>query len=171
MSTRATMTCQVKNGQLVLTGAIDERARLTELLDTVEGNHIVLDLAGITFINSIGVREWIRMQAVAMASEITIELRRVVIPIVHQLNIVIATRGTSLVTSFYAPYFCDHCDRETPTLLDVAVHRKELAHLKAPTIKCPECAKDMEFTEAPEIFFSFLGTLSTLTTRRTGGPE
>jgi hypothetical protein len=153
---RATMTAQVKGDLVLLAGAIDEKARLTELLETVEGDRLVLDLGGITFVNSLGVREWIRMQSVATASQITIELRRVVIPIVHQLNIVIATRGTSLVTSFYAPYLCTECDSEPDVLLDVTVHGQDLAKKQPPEMKCPQCSRVMEFTDPPEIYFSFL---------------
>ena len=37
-----------------------------------------------------------------------IELRRVCEPLVHQLNIVPAARGVSMVTSFFAPFhWCD----------------------------------------------------------------
>ena len=156
MPPRAPMTSQRMGEALFLSGAIDEHARLTELLEQVESNRLVLDLGGITFINSIGVREWIRMQQVALASEITIELRRVAIPIIHQLNIVVATRGTSIVTSFYAPYFCEDCDNEIDALLDVTVNGKDLAKLNAPAMTCPKCGEALEFSETPQIYFSVL---------------
>ena len=104
---------------LVIWGAIDETARLSELLDYAEGGRLVLDLGGITFINSLGVRDWIRMQAAAQKAGIAVELRRVSEPLVHQLNMIIATRGTARVTSFYAPYACDACGREESRLIDV----------------------------------------------------
>src|SRR5690606_24012401 len=106
------------NGQLVLTGSIDETAGLLEILGHAHGGRLALDLGGITFINSLGVRDWIRMQSTATEHRIQLELHRVAEVIVHQLNMIIATRGTSKVASFFAPYACDACGREESLLID-----------------------------------------------------
>ncbi|HEY5946699.1 MAG TPA: hypothetical protein VIV40_14450, partial [Kofleriaceae bacterium] len=82
---------QPGDGQLLLSGAIDETAGLMELLGRASGGRLVLDLAGVTFINSLGVRDWIRMQAAATQGGVQIELRRVAEVIIHQLNMIIAT--------------------------------------------------------------------------------
>ncbi len=42
---------------LVISGAIDETARLVSLVDGAAPGRMILDLHGVTFINSIGVRE------------------------------------------------------------------------------------------------------------------
>src|SRR5215831_15869533 len=78
---------------LVLAGTIDEAAGMVALVLHAKNGRLVLDLRDVAFINSIGVREWIRMQQAAQAAGVRIELRRVTEPIVHQLNIVVATRG------------------------------------------------------------------------------
>src|SRR6195952_4114257 len=118
---RITLDVQDGDGALVLTGAIDETTRLGELLFhpavAAHGNRMVLDLAGVQFINSLGVRDWIRMMTAAQRAGVEIELRRVSEPVVHQLNMIIATRGTARVTSFFAPYTCDTCGREDTLLL------------------------------------------------------
>ncbi len=122
-----------------------------------ESGHLVLDLGGITFINSLGVRDWIRMQAAATQSGIQIELRRVAEVIIHQLNMIIATRGTARVTSFFAPYACDKCGREESLVVDAIASASELAQLeKPPAMTCPECAETMVFNDFPERYFSFL---------------
>src|SRR5215216_3129826 len=120
------MQVQAMGDQLVLTGAIDETAGLLELLGKAQQGRLVLDLAGITFINSLGVRDWIRMQAAATQAGIQIEIRRAAEVIIHQLNMIIATRGTARVASFYAPYACDACGREESLLVDAFAHAGEL---------------------------------------------
>jgi anti-anti-sigma regulatory factor len=143
---------------LVLTGAIDEHAQLMELLGQARGGKLVLDLGGITFINSLGVRDWIRMQASATQQGVAIELRRVAEVLIHQLNMIIATRGTSRVTSFFAPFACDACGREESLLIDAVANAAELAQLQPPVMKCPECGAAMAFNDFPERYFSFLTT-------------
>jgi anti-anti-sigma regulatory factor len=143
-------------GVVVLSGAIDENAGLDELLTMAQGNRLVLDLAGITFINSLGVRDWIRLQAAATKRGLQVEMRRVAEVIVHQLNMIIATRGTGRVTSFFAPYACDACGREESLLIDAVANAAGLASLQPPAMKCPECGAQMAFNDFPERYFSFL---------------
>jgi anti-anti-sigma regulatory factor len=141
---------------LVLAGSIDETADLMGLLGRAQGGKLVLDLGGVTFINSLGVRDWIRMQATATQNRIAIELRRVAEVIIHQLNMIIATRGTAHVTSFFAPYACDSCGREDSLLVDAVANAQGLAKLEPPAVKCPECGGQMAFNDFPERYFSFL---------------
>ena len=150
------MQVQPADGQLLLSGAIDEHAGLDELLARAQGGRLVLDLAGITFINSLGVRDWIRLQAAATKQGIQLELRRAAEVIVHQLNMIIATRGTSNVTSFFAPYACDACGREESLLVDAVTYAATLAQLQPPPMTCPECGAQMAFNDFPERYFSFL---------------
>ena len=82
------MSAEVRGDQVFLEGVIDENANLLDVLGRAKNNKLTLDLGGIRFINSIGVREWIRMQQAAANIGVAIELRRVCEPLVHQLNIV-----------------------------------------------------------------------------------
>jgi hypothetical protein len=141
---------------LVLAGSIDESADLMGLLGRATGGRLVLDLAGVTFINSLGVRDWIRMQATATQNGLAVELRRVSEVLIHQLNMIIATRGTARVTSFFAPYACDRCGREESLLVDAVTSAASLASLQAPPMSCPECGGPMAFNDFPERYFSFL---------------
>ncbi|MEP6863527.1 MAG: hypothetical protein ABJE66_23080 [Deltaproteobacteria bacterium] len=154
--TRGRLNIDAAPGQWNLSGSIDETSALVELLARAQGSLLVLDLAGVTFINSLGVRDWIRLQSEASRQHIAIELRRVSEPIIHQLNMIIATRGNSRVASFYAPYACDACGREESLLIDVAANAVGLANLVAPAMPCPECGAQMAFNDFPERYFSFL---------------
>ena len=151
---RGRLSIEPSPDQLVLSGAIDETSALAELLGRAQNRRLVLDLAGVNFINSLGVRDWIRMQSEATRQGIAIELRRVSEPIIHQLNMIIATRGTSQVASFFAPYACDACGREESLLVDA--RSPGLTQLVAPPQKCPECGAAMAFNDFPERYFSFL---------------
>jgi len=153
---RGRLQIQPADGQLVLSGAIDETSALLELLGRAQNRRLVLDLAGVTFINSLGVRDWIRMQGEATRAGVAIELRRVSEPIIHQLNMIIATRGTARVTSFFAPYACDACGREESLLVDAVANAAGLAQLVPPQMPCPECGAPMAFNDFPERYFSFL---------------
>jgi hypothetical protein len=150
------MSCEVRGDQLFLEGVIDENADLLDVVGRARNNRLVLDLAGIKFINSIGVREWIRMQQAAANIGVAIELRRVCEPLVHQLNIVPATRGVSIVTSFFAPYECEHCETEHDVVLDVRLHGAALAKMQPPAMPCPDCRGPLVFTAPPELYFTFL---------------
>ncbi|HEY4057087.1 MAG TPA: hypothetical protein VGM39_10790 [Kofleriaceae bacterium] len=150
------MTIDPQGDALVIAGAIDESAALHEMTSRARGNRLVLDLAGVTFINSLGVRDWIRMQSAAQAAHLHVELRRVAEPLVHQLNMIIATRGNAAVTSFYAPYACDACGREESLLIDAVANAAALTRLEAPPMTCPECGAQMAFNDFPERYFSFL---------------
>ncbi|CAN5920603.1 hypothetical protein BH11MYX3_BH11MYX3_21110 [soil metagenome] len=158
METRGRMTIEAQDDALVLGGAIDEAAALHEMVTRANGGRLVLDLANVTFINSLGVRDWIRMQAAAQKAGLAVELRRVAEPLVHQLNMIIATRGNAAVTSFFAPYACDACGREESLLIDAVAHAEGLIKLEPPPMTCPECGAAMAFNDFPERYFSFLSS-------------
>lgn len=153
---RSRLTVTEVDDALALAGAIDETAALSALLPRARGGRLVLDLAGVTFINSLGVRDWIRMQAAAQQAGLAVELRRASEPLVHQLNMIIATRGAAQVISFYAPYACDSCGREESLLVDAVAERERLLRLEPPQMACPECGAAMAFNDFPERYFSFL---------------
>lgn len=150
------MLIEESGDQLLLLGGIDETAGLLDLLGRARDGRLALDLGAITFINSLGVRDWIRMQASATSAGLRVELRRVAEVIVHQLNMIIATRGTAKVVSFFAPYACDGCGSEDSMLVDAVAHADRLARLEPPPMKCPDCGKTMAFNDFPERYFSFL---------------
>lgn len=158
METRGRMTIDPQGDALIIGGAIDEAAALHEMVTRAQGNRLVLDLGAVTFINSLGVRDWIRMQAAAQKAGLDVELRRVAEPLVHQLNMIIATRGNAAVTSFFAPYACDACGREESLLIDAVANAAGLVKLEPPPMTCPECGAAMAFNDFPERYFSFLSS-------------
>jgi hypothetical protein len=141
----------------VVTGVIDETSNLAELLPTPGSGPFELDLGGVTFINSLGVREWIRFLAAAAGTGVKVRLLRVSEPLIQQLNMIVAARGQAEVASFFAPYACDACGREESLLIELAPNRQRLAAGDPPPAKCPECGAAMAFNDFPQRYFLFLG--------------
>ncbi len=156
MVDRQPLTWYRDHDQLVLAGRLDDRANLVDLVGHARAGRLVLDLAQVTFINSLGVREWIRMQQAAAAIDVRVELRRVTEPIVHQLNIVPATRGVSIVSSFFAPYECADCEEDHEMLVDVVKHGSTLALGQPPLLPCPDCKRAMVLAHPAELYLAFL---------------
>jgi anti-anti-sigma regulatory factor len=154
---------ETRGDALAIVGPIDETAQLVDLVAKLPaGQRIALDLSAVTFVNSVGVREWVRMQTAARQANIELELRGVAEVLVHQLNIVPATRAASRVISFYATYACEHCDDEQPRLIDVSKHHALLTRMQAPEMLCQPCQKTMVLANPPELYFSFLSGTSAL---------
>lgn len=145
-------------GELSLSGVIDEHARLAEVMGRAEeaGRRLVLDLGEITFINSLGVRDWIRFLARAAQEQVRLELVRVSEPLVQQFNMIVATRTGAAVRSFFAPFACDACGLERSVCIEVAPNLAALRALEPPRIACPTCHEPMAFNDFPERYFSFL---------------
>ena len=142
-------------GELALFGVIDEHARLLEVFPS-EHRRLVLDLGKITFINSLGVRDWIRFLGRAAQDHVRLELVRVSEPLVQQFNMIVATRTGASVRSFFAPFACDACGLEDSICIEVEPNLLALRALQPPQISCPTCQAPMAFNDFPERYFSFL---------------
>ena len=144
-------------GELLLSGVIDEHARLAEVMTrTEQKSRLVLDLGEVTFINSLGVRDWIRFLALAAQSGVRLELVRVSEPLVQQFNMIVATRTGAQVRSFFAPFACDACGLERSVCIEVEPNLSALRALEPPRVACPTCKAPMAFNDFPERYFSFL---------------
>jgi len=138
-----------------LVGRLDETAPLASLAQALSGD-VVLDTAGVTFINSIGLREWIRLLRNLSDRGVVVALDRVSEPLAAQLSMVLAARHRVTIVSLHVPYECTRCRFEESMLVEVAPHRAALSQMKAPQLPCPECGGDMELADLPERYFWFL---------------
>ena len=148
------LTARAYGSRIALVGAIDDAADCVGVLDHATsvggGARLALDLGGVRFINSIGVREWIRMLAAAQKKSIALTLHRVPVVMVHQFNLVPATRGGTIST-FMTPYICEECDHE----MEIELTPAEAKAL--PDKLCPDCKKqNMVLRDPPEIYLQFL---------------
>lgn len=139
-----------------LVGRIDEAAHLDELLDQIAAKEVVIDTGGVFFINSIGVRDWIRLLRGLDQKGARIVLDACSEPLVAQLNLIPNARGRATVASLHAPYLCEACGLDTAMLLPVDAYADELRAMKPPILRCPECGGAMHLADLPERYFTFL---------------
>jgi anti-anti-sigma regulatory factor len=136
--------------EVVMQGQINEDSNF-DSLKGITDKKMVLDLKGITHINSCGIREWIEFQKENFKSEEVIykECPQV---IVEQMNIVSGfVHPNGLIESFYAPYYSEELDQEFKILL----RPQDVVDGKAP-LKQDEQGRDLEFDDIEAQYFNFL---------------
>ena len=155
----------LENGQLLVCpkGKFDEDfscENLGEFFKTHEktAQRVIIDLSGVTEINSCGVREWLLMLE-RLPAGMRPYFRGVSEFIVEQASLVPAVLGQdpSRVESFQAPFRCAPCDSRHLMLMAPAdIQMREGSSPLIPLQKCPKCGKAMEFDSIPEEYFYFL---------------
>lgn len=138
---------------LAVKGVIDEDADFRAAFAGLKPK-VTIDLEGISFINSCGVREWVKAVQ-EFPKQADIQLLRCAPRIVEQANYVANFTGQGKIVSFFAPYFCPKCQKERTALLQTADF-KSGAPSQAPTHKCETCGSKMDFDDLEEEYFSFL---------------
>ncbi|MCE9579471.1 MAG: hypothetical protein K8W52_40490 [Deltaproteobacteria bacterium] len=139
-----------------LVGRIDESAHLDALVPTLAARELVIDSAGVAFINSIGVRDWIRLMRGLVDHGTKVVLEACSEPIVSQLNMIPAARAGVQIASVHVPYLCDACGLDAAMLVPVDAYGDALRAMKPPTLRCPECGGAMTLADLPERYFTFL---------------
>ena len=138
--------------RITLGGRIDDSSNLGELLRQIPAGDVVIDTSGVTFINSIGMREWMRLLRALRGRNIMLE--RVADVLMTQMNLIKdATAGTRIV-SFHAQYACPKCGAETAPLVDAIANAHLLSQMQAPRLPCPECGSAMELGDFPERYLT-----------------
>jgi hypothetical protein len=142
--------------RLTLAGRIDDSAPLASLVDTVKAAEVVIDTGGVVFVNSIGVREWMRFLRGLAATGSRIRLENVAEVLVTQMNLIPDLRTGVTIASVQAPYECAKCGAEVSQLIDLQHHGNALRALKPPTFTCPECGGALALADYPDRYFAFL---------------
>lgn len=148
--------CTIAGNVLSIAGVIDETTDLSSYGRQVRGNAVVIDLGGVTMINSVGVREWVLLLDELTARGAKITLRNVTVPMVRQMTMVLKAKGDASVESFFAPYLCPKCGDERALLIVVADHAEALAAGEPPALPCTKCGATSEFDEFPPRYLVFL---------------
>ena len=141
---------QLSGARAVLAGRLDDMVQLGELATRLPPGDVAIDTAGVTFVNSIGMREWVRLlRALRERGAVTLEAVSDVLMV--QMNLLAEFRGGAVrIASFHAVYLCPGCGREATPLVDAVVHAAVLHQMRAPPMPCPECGKAMELADFPE---------------------
>ena len=134
----------------VLEGVVGEDAGLEDLVPEINGP-VRFDMFGITRINSTGVREWLRFVS-TIDGRGPHRLARCAVPVVSQLNMIDNFKGSAIVESVQAPFFCESCEHEESDQVSIQDGKPVIT-----SKKCPECGEDMTFDELESRYFYFLG--------------
>lgn len=119
------------------------------------GKNVVLNLKGITSVNSCGVRAWINFIR-------NIEGTRQLIfaecspEIVSQINMIPSFKGSAKIESVFANFRCESCDADRMILYKSGSNMPTSSESITAAEKCSSCGSEMEMDEMPEEFFSFL---------------
>lgn len=148
---------EVLGARVMLAGRIDDSAiALGELLAHVPAGDVVLDTSAVTFVNSVGMREWMRLvRAFRERGKVTFE--GVSDVLMTQMNLIPEFTGIA-IASFHAQYVCSACGNEATPLIDVATHGAELRAMRAPKMPCPECGAATDLADFPERYLSLFRT-------------
>lgn len=143
-----------KAGRAVLVGRIDDSSPLGEMLPQLPEGQVRLDTDGVTFVNSIGMREWIRLMRTLAARGQPVVLERVADVMMTQMNVIPELRRTVRIASFHAQYACDACGAEDTPVIDALANADLLRGMRAPTIPCRECGAPTQLADFPERYLS-----------------
>lgn len=154
MSEGLKITINQEGVDLIITfsGLIDEDSSFESLENKLIGN-VIFDFESVSLINSCGIREWVTfLESVDKSVSLTYRNCRQII--IEQVNMVHGfIREGARIESFYAPYYCEECDKEYKIHLNVS----DVKDSKAPVLKCPDCKDtDMEFDAIEEQYFQFI---------------
>jgi anti-anti-sigma regulatory factor len=152
----AVMTGDATRRRLTLAGRIDDTAPLAGMVAQLVATELVIDAGGVTFINSIGVRHWVRFLRALAAAGVRVRLEPLSEVMVTQLNLVPDMAAGATVAAVLAPYACDACGAEVSQRLDLAAHAAALRAGTPPVFPCAECGNRLVLADYPDRFFSFL---------------
>jgi len=150
------ISTQPESGRLAvsLSGNVDEDAGFTPL-DLGANTQIVFDLEGVTAINSVGIREWIKWIKTLPAS-VKMAVRKCPKIIVDQINMVAGflPPGTQ-VESFYVPYYSDASGSEKMVLFQYGKEYKD-GKIEFPAEIKDDSGEVMEMDVIEAKYFKFL---------------
>ena len=140
--------------QITMTGRIDDTVTLGDVLDRVSEGYVTIDTGGVTFINSIGMREWMRLIRALRARGTPIVLERVADVLMTQMNMIPELGRSVQIASFHAQYVCPGCGGETAPLVDAVANMAALRQCQPPRLPCPECGAQTELGDFPERYLT-----------------
>ncbi len=144
---------QRKSGASVvkLAGALDERSELPDLADKIgNGGRLLINLAAVDRVSSIGARDWIAWLAALDARGVRPALVQCSPQVVAQMNLIKDFASTAFVKSFQVPYRCEDCAKYVLQVINLS--EMEGRPSKAPAQPCEACGKPMSFTEDASYF-------------------
>jgi CheY-like chemotaxis protein len=136
--------------RVVLRGDITESTLLTDLAPALFGK-IDFDMSQVTYMNALGVAEWVAFLARLPIRDY--EFHACSVAFALQASLVEGVLGRGTVVSFFAPYLCQECDHQEERLLQSAAL---LASGRPPVYGCSRCDGPLVLDDFPERYTAFL---------------
>lgn len=131
-------------------GSIEENVNFDQLVGPAPAE-LVVNCKGITRINSVGVKSWIKyFQSVKNTRFVFQECSTA---IVEQMNLISNFTCGGTVESIFVPFSCGNCKSELVGLFRVDALKK--INFQIPDLKCSKCGNMAKFDDIPEEYFNF----------------
>jgi anti-anti-sigma regulatory factor len=144
---------------LRLDGIIDEHNRLDEIASALptapSDTTLVIDLGGVSRLNSVGVRDWVLALRRLHARFPSIRLIDCTPAVMNEVNFVRNFAEGALIASFQAPTFCTRCSREGSAMIPVfgAQDGRRLERLPSFACERNDCENALDDDEGSYLAF------------------
>jgi CheY-like chemotaxis protein len=138
--------------RVVLRGDITDAAPFDHLLPALVGK-VDFDMSQVSYMNTLGVREWIDF--LARAPIRGYEFHACSVPFILQASLVEGVLGQGRVVSFFAPYACQECEHREERLLQ-ATAILQSGSRAAPVFGCSRCSGRLLLDDLPGRYLAFL---------------
>ncbi|MBT4762676.1 MAG: hypothetical protein HOO06_13345 [Bdellovibrionaceae bacterium] len=137
-------------------GEMDGNADYSEI-SLVGVKYFEIDFSRISLINSTGVQSWVKF-ITDLPDHCELVLRKCSARIINQMNQFSGFLGNKKVRveSFFAPYYCESCDKGMDVLIKKEMMNKNDEVMQAPQSSCTQCGADLEFDSVASRYFSFI---------------
>jgi predicted RNA-binding Zn-ribbon protein involved in translation (DUF1610 family) len=143
----------IAGNRMTFTGRIDDGSSLVALPAQLPAGDIVIDTSKVVFVNSFGMREWMRLVR-ALRERGRVVLEAVADVLITQMNLIPEFGSSVTVVSFHAQYVCPKCGAEPVPLVDAVANAELLRRMQAPKLPCPECGSAMDLADFPERYLT-----------------
>lgn len=136
-----------------LVGTIDENDDFKALIGS-GGKTLTVNCKGVTRINSMGVKNWLKFFLSFAGSNTKILFVEVPPVLIEQFNMIQNFRCGGEIVSVVAPFHCESCKAHfNRTLITADLIQAKFVVASA---KCEKCAASAEFDDDGEEYFAFL---------------
>jgi len=145
---------------LRLEGIIDEQSRLDIIVDRLRPYAaqatLVIDMGGVTRLNSVGVRDWVLALREMRQLFPAVQLMDCTPPVMNEVNFVRNFSEGTVIASFQAPLFCTRCSKESFSTMDV-YHPEDGSQIKSlPVFSCERTDCENALDDDESSFLTFL---------------
>lgn len=145
---------QTKQGLLIeLNGTIEENVQLDHLIGPFEGE-LTVKCRGVTRINSVGVKTWMRYFQGLRNEGKTFKFTECSYSIIEQLNMISNFSCGGEVLSVLLPFSCLKCQNEFVATCKTEDLKKN--KLQIPNVRCEKTDCGAQFDDDPEEYLYFL---------------